>query len=146
MELDQIFRDLVSHPVAVEIVKSVFGETFIISNISANIARPGANSSMSILLVIFYVNVFYQNDIILIRSLQCRFIQTTISHFHSLDRDLGHECDLVPVRRDKGDGATLYIPGSNKYTSRQNIPENAPELLVPFEGKQGDVIIMDGRL
>lgn len=46
----------------------------------------------------------------------------------------------------KENGATLYIPGSNKWTSRQDIPENAPELLVPFEGKKGDVIVMDGRL
>lgn len=45
MEGDTIFRDLVSHPVAVEMVKSVFGESFLISNLSANIARPGSDSS-----------------------------------------------------------------------------------------------------
>lgn len=69
---------------------------------------------MSILLVTLYVNVFYQNKTTLIISPQCRFIQTRVSVFHSLDRNLGHERDLVPVRLDKGDGATLYIPGSIK--------------------------------
>lgn len=89
MELDQIFRDLVSHPVAVEMVKSVFGETFIISNLSAGIARPGANSSMSILLVTLYVNLFYQNDRMLIGSPQCRFIRTRVSVLQSPGRGSG---------------------------------------------------------
>lgn len=30
--------------------------------------------------------------------------------------------------------------------TRKEVPENAPELLVPFEGKAGDIIIMDGRV
>lgn len=46
----------------------------------------------------------------------------------------------------KGNGATLYIPGSNKWSTRADIPSNAPELLVPFEAKAGDIIVMDGRL
>lgn len=43
-------------------------------------------------------------------------------------------------------GATLYIPGSNKIVTRSELPENAPELLVPFEAKAGDIIAMDGRI
>jgi fumagillin biosynthesis dioxygenase len=44
MELDKVFRDLISHPVAVSMVKSVLGEDFLISNFTANIARPGSKS------------------------------------------------------------------------------------------------------
>lgn len=40
----------------------------------------------------------------------------------------------------------MYIPGSNKWVTRKEIPPNAPELLVPFEGKAGDIIVMDGRV
>ena len=44
MELDKVFRDLISHPVAVDMVRSVLGEDFLISNFTANIARPGSKS------------------------------------------------------------------------------------------------------
>lgn len=40
----------------------------------------------------------------------------------------------------------MYIPGSNKWVTREEIPSSAPKLLVPFEGNAGDIIVMDGRL
>jgi ectoine hydroxylase-related dioxygenase (phytanoyl-CoA dioxygenase family) len=43
-------------------------------------------------------------------------------------------------------GATLFIPGSNKWTSRDEIPRNAKQLLKPFEAKAGDILVMDGRV
>lgn len=44
MAVDKIFRDLITHPRAIEMVKSVLGENFLISNFTANIARPGSKS------------------------------------------------------------------------------------------------------
>jgi hypothetical protein len=44
MELDEIFRDLMEHPTAVSMVQSLLGEEFLISNFTANIARPGSGS------------------------------------------------------------------------------------------------------
>ena len=44
MELDEIFRDLIVHPTAVSMVQSLLGEDFLISNFTANIARPGSGS------------------------------------------------------------------------------------------------------
>tara|TARA_R110002003_G_scaffold42_14_gene3178 strand:- start:25058 stop:25534 length:477 start_codon:yes stop_codon:yes gene_type:complete len=44
MELDEIFRDLISHPTAVSMVQSLLGEDFLVSNFTANIARPGSGS------------------------------------------------------------------------------------------------------
>lgn len=44
MAMDKIFRDLITHPRAIEMVKSVLGENFLISNFTANIARPGSKS------------------------------------------------------------------------------------------------------
>lgn len=46
----------------------------------------------------------------------------------------------------KENGATMYLPGSNKFVTKDELPENAPELLVPFEAKAGDIIAMDGRV
>lgn len=44
MALDKIFRDLISNPTAIDMVKSVLGDDFLISNFTANIARPGSKS------------------------------------------------------------------------------------------------------
>lgn len=44
MELDQVFRDMIFHPTALEMAKAVLGPGFIISNFTANIARPGSRS------------------------------------------------------------------------------------------------------
>jgi hypothetical protein len=44
IELDQIFRELIFHPTALEMAKTVLGPGFIISNFTANIARPGSQS------------------------------------------------------------------------------------------------------
>ncbi|KAB8236683.1 Fe(2+)/2-oxoglutarate-dependent oxygenase fmaF [Aspergillus alliaceus] len=44
MELDSIFRELIAHPVAVEMVQSALGQTFLISNYTANIALPRTKS------------------------------------------------------------------------------------------------------
>jgi ectoine hydroxylase-related dioxygenase (phytanoyl-CoA dioxygenase family) len=46
----------------------------------------------------------------------------------------------------KENGATMYIPGSNKWTTRSEVPANAPEMLVPFEAKKGSIICMDARV
>ncbi|EXJ68573.1 uncharacterized protein A1O5_08367 [Cladophialophora psammophila CBS 110553] len=121
LELDQIFRDLIVHPVAIDMVKSVLGDNFLISNFTANIARPGSqsmalHSDQSIVVPEPWKEVWALNVI------WC----------------------LTDVYGDNG--ATLYIPGSNKYESRQDIPSDADKLLQPFEAKAGSIILMDGRV
>src|SRR3954453_1331747 len=44
LELDPIFRELIQHPVAVELVTALLGPDFIISNFTANVALPGSQS------------------------------------------------------------------------------------------------------
>lgn len=121
MELDKIFRDLIVNPTAIDMVKSVLGENFLISNFTANIARPG---SQSMALHSDQSIVFPDpwRDIWALNVIWC----------------------LTDVTADNG--ATRYIPGSNKYVHRSDIPANAPELLVPFEAKAGDILVMDGRV
>lgn len=121
IQVDKVFRDLISHPLALDMVESVLGAQFIISNFTANIARPGSqsmslHSDQSIVVPDPWTRVWALNVI------WC----------------------LTDVHKDNG--ATLFIPGSNKWTMRDEIPSNAPELLRPFEAKAGDVILMDGRL
>ncbi|KAG6355435.1 hypothetical protein INS49_003397 [Diaporthe citri] len=121
MAVDKIFRDLISHPTAIEMVKSLLGDGFIISNFTANIARPGSKS-MALHSDQSIVFPDPWHDIWALNVIWC----------------------LTDVTKENG--ATLYIPGSNKWVTRKEVPENAPELLVPFEGKAGDIIMMDGRV
>ncbi|KAI1423598.1 putative phytanoyl-CoA dioxygenase [Xylaria sp. FL1777] len=121
VEADEVFRELVSHSTAIEFVKAVFGQTFLLSNLTANIARPGSQS------------MALHSDQSL--NLPAPWQGTTV---------MSVGWCLTDVKRENG--ATLYIPGSHKWTSHIDVPENAPDLLVPLEGKAGDIIIMDGRL
>ncbi|KAL0253241.1 hypothetical protein SLS55_010213 [Diplodia seriata] len=121
LELDSIFRSLIAHPTAIDMVQSVLGDNFLISNFTANIARPGArsmalHSDMSIVFPAPWRDVWALN------AIWC----------------------LTDVTA--ANGATRYIPGSNRWETRDEVPPNAPELLVPFEAKAGDVIFMDGRV
>lgn len=51
---------------------------------------------------------------------------------------------LTDMREDNG--ATLYLPGSQKFSNREELPLNAPELLVPYDAKAGDLILLGGTL
>ncbi|KAI1841570.1 hypothetical protein JX265_004700 [Neoarthrinium moseri] len=121
MELDKIFRDLIFHPTALDMAKTVLGGNFIISNFTANIARPGARS------------MALHSDQSLVFEEPWKTVQA-----------MNVIWCLTDVTKENG--ATLYIPGSNKIVTRDEVPKNAPELLVPFEAKAGDIIAMDGRV
>lgn len=43
-------------------------------------------------------------------------------------------------------GSTLFIPGSNKWVNRSEVPDNAIDMLQPFEAKAGSIIVMEGRV
>ncbi|KAJ5509590.1 hypothetical protein N7527_011733 [Penicillium freii] len=59
---------------------------------------------------------------------------------------MGSQCDLVPHENDQREWCdTIYIPGSNKWTTWDDVPDNASELLVPFEADAGDIVVIDGR-
>jgi ectoine hydroxylase-related dioxygenase (phytanoyl-CoA dioxygenase family) len=102
-------------------VKSVLGEHFLISNFTANIARPGSksmglHSDQSLVMAEPWLTVNALNTIWCLND--CYF----------------------------ENGATLYIPGSNKWERRSNIPKTANKMLKPFEAKAGSMIVMDGRV
>ena len=121
LELDPVFRELISHPKIIEMVKHILGEDFIISNFTANIARPGAQSM-----------ALHSDQSIIVSG---PWIQTWV---------LNAIWCLSDVYKENG--ATLYIPGSNKWTTRGEVPTNASDMLIPFEAKAGDVILMDGKV
>ncbi|KAJ9636460.1 hypothetical protein H2204_005293 [Knufia peltigerae] len=121
MQLDKIFLELIQHPTAIEMVKAVLGNDFLISNFTANIARPGSksmglHSDMSLVVPSPWTNIWALNVIWCLTDV----------YFEN--------------------GATLYIPGSNKWEHQSQVPRNAKQLLKPFEAKAGSIIVMDGKV
>ncbi|WP_293680141.1 phytanoyl-CoA dioxygenase family protein [uncultured Phenylobacterium sp.] len=121
LELDEIFRELIQHPVAVEMVRAVVGPEFLISNFTANIARPGSksmalHSDQSLVVPEPWLTPWAMNII------WC----------------------LTDVTFENG--ATLFIPGSHKWTTRADVPPDAHKRLRPFEAKAGSIVVMEGRM
>jgi hypothetical protein len=121
LELHAIFRELIQHPTAIRMVESVLGERFLISNFTANIARPGSKS------------MGLHSD----QSLVTPEPWLTINALNTIW--CLNDCYFE-------NGATLYIPGSNKWERRSDIPDTANKMLQPFEAKAGSMIVMDGRV
>ncbi|KAF2708666.1 phytanoyl-CoA dioxygenase family protein [Pleomassaria siparia CBS 279.74] len=123
LELDQAFRDLIAHPTAVDMVQSLLGEEFLVSNFTANIARPGSGS------------MGLHSDL----SLQCP------------DPWVGAwAVNVIWCLTDTtfSNGSTLFIPGSHKWTTRTDVPSDADaeSMLQPLEAKAGSIICIEGRI
>jgi hypothetical protein len=121
LSADQIFRDLIQHPDALEMVRAVVGPDIVVANCTANIARPGSRSmalhaDLAFILPEPWIHPWSVNIV------WC----------------------LTDAHRDNG--ATLYIPGSHHWRTAADVPADAAEQLVPFEAKAGSFIVMDGRL
>lgn len=121
LDMDPVFVDLISHPVAVEIGKQLLDDDFIISSFTANIAKPGSGS-MSI-----------HSDLSLVLP-EPWHTSWSLNVIWCLDDVYGEN------------GATLFLPGSHRFESRKDLPADMAQHMVPFEAKAGSVIVMDGRL
>lgn len=121
IDLDPVFAELIAHPVADAIVGGLLGENYIVSNFTANIARPGSGSMM-------------------VHSDQSLVMPPPWPTAHTVNIIW---C-LTDVRPDNG--ATLHLPGSHRYTTPDEVPADVAERLVPFEAPAGSIVAMDGRV
>lgn len=121
LEIDQLFRDMIQHPLAIQMVRQVLGKHFLISNFTANIARPGSKS------------MALHSDQSLVVP-EPWLAPWAVNIIWCLD-DVYFE-----------NGATLFIPGSHKWTSKAEVPADANTRLRPFEAKAGSIVVMDGRM
>jgi ectoine hydroxylase-related dioxygenase (phytanoyl-CoA dioxygenase family) len=121
LDIDPVFRDLIRHPRALALVTSLLGETFLISNFTANIARPGARSMP------------LHSDQALV---------TPEPWLHPWAMNIIW-C-LTDVRFENG--ATLFLPGSHRYTQRTQLPPDPLSRMKPFEAPAGSIIAMEGRV
>ncbi len=121
IDLDPLFARLIEHPIADALVAGLLGSDYIVSNFTANIARPGSESMV------------VHSDLAAVMpepwtsALSCNIIWC-----------------LTDIRGDNG--ATMYIPGSHRYRSAADVPANPVANMVPFEAPAGSVVVMDGRV
>lgn len=119
--LDPIFGELLQHPLAEAIVSRELGRSYIVSNFTANIARPGSGSM-----------AFHSDQAAVVPE---PWVEPwAINIIWCL-------CD---VRRENG--ATLHLPGSQHITSFADIPKDLDGRLVPLEARAGSIIAMAGRV
>jgi fumagillin biosynthesis dioxygenase len=121
LELDPLFRDLIRHPAAIPLVEAVLGEGWMISNFTANIARPGARS-MSL----------HSDQALVVPEPWLAAWSANIIW-----------C-LTEVRGENG--GTLYIPGSHRFQRRADLPGDALARLTPIVAPAGSIVVMDGRV
>jgi ectoine hydroxylase-related dioxygenase (phytanoyl-CoA dioxygenase family) len=121
MELDPVFRELIRHPAAVALVEALLGRGWMISNFTANIARPGARS----------MTLHADQALVVPEPWLAPWSMNIIW------------C-LTDVRGDNG--GTLYIPGSHHVTRRADLPTGAAGHLIPIVAPAGSIVAMDGRV
>jgi len=121
LELDEVFRQLIQHPTALEVVRSLLGEYFMISNFTANIARPGSRS----------MSLHSDQSLVVPEPWHQPWALNIIWCLN----DVYFE-----------NGATLFIPGSHEYVRKADVPKDALDRLQPFVAKAGSIVAMDGRV
>ena len=121
LEADAVFRDLIRHPQALALVEGLLGPDILISNFTANIARPGSGS-MSL-----------HSDQALI-----------VPEPWLMPWSINIIWCLTDVHADNG--ATRFIPGSHRVTRESELGADPLSRLQPFEAPAGSIIAMDGRI
>ncbi|MET0326573.1 MAG: phytanoyl-CoA dioxygenase family protein, partial [Ilumatobacteraceae bacterium] len=121
IDLDPLFGALIAHPVADDAVTAVLGREYIVSNFTANIARPGSASMV-------------------VHSDQAAVMPEP----WVVPQTVNIIWCLTDVHADNG--ATLHIPGSHRYRTLADVPDDPIAHMVPFEAAAGSVIVMEGRV
>lgn len=121
IEGDPLFREMIRHPTALEMVRAVIGPDFCISNFTANIALPGSGSMP---------------------------LHSDQSFVAPQPWAAPWSVNIIWCLTDvhAANGATCFIPGSHHWRTRGDVPADAWSRLTPFEAEAGSVVVMEGRV
>ena len=106
LDLDPLFVDLISDAEALSIVEDLIGNDFIVSNFTANIAKPGSGSME---------------------------IHSDLSLVHPPPWDQPWAINIIWVLNDmrEENGATRYLPFSHKINQPGDLPVSYTHLTLP---------------
>jgi hypothetical protein len=121
IDLDPLFGQLIAHPTADAIVGGLLGRDYIVSNFTANIARPGSEP------MVVHSDLAAVMPAPWTAPLSCNVIWC-----------------LTDVYADNG--ATLHIPGSHHVRTLADLPDDPIDHMVPFEASAGSLVVMEGRI
>ena len=121
LDLDPVFVELISHPVALEVARYLLEDDFVISNFTANIAKPGSGSMT-------------------IHSDQALVVPEP---WHA-PWSLNVIWCLDDVRGENG--GTLFMPRSHRFERNEDVPTDMADRMIPLEATAGSVVAMDGRI
>ncbi|MCH2172863.1 phytanoyl-CoA dioxygenase family protein [Myxococcota bacterium] len=121
IDINPAFAELITHPSALSLVRHLLADDFLVSDVNANIAQPGSGSMV------------IHSDLAVV--LPPPWTQPwSINVIWCLDN----------VREENG--ATRYLPGSHKFQTMNELPEDMAQEMMPLEAKAGSILAMDGRL
>lgn len=120
-EKDPFFAELLEWPESKALCSHLLGEDAIMAEFSANNALPGS------------LPMKLHSDQALV--LQPPWDQPMALNVIWVLDDLSGE-----------NGATRYLPGSHKFRSFDDLPDDPDSLMVPFEAPAGSIVAMEGRL
>lgn len=117
--LDPVFIDLIQRPLALEFVRHLLGDSFLVSNFSANITAPGSGT------MLLHADQGYVLPPWPARPLACN-VAWLLDDF------------------TEQNGGTRYVPGSHRLGHG---PDGEGEYgTVAIEAPAGSILVMDGRL
>ncbi len=119
--IDPVFIELLMREDALSAVAAAIGDDYIISNFTANIALPGSGS----------MNLHSDQALVIPGPWHHPWAMNVIWCLDDVD---------------ERNGATRYLPGSHRFTTPEEVPENALEQTLPFAAPAGSFIAMEGRM
>ncbi|MDG2001828.1 MAG: phytanoyl-CoA dioxygenase family protein, partial [Novosphingobium sp.] len=118
-DMDPVFMELLRDPIAVAVARALLGETAFVSNFTANMTMPGS-ASMNIHSDQALCSPAPWADPWMLNVIWC----------------------LDDVRAENG--GTLYIPGSHRFRTRDDVPDDLEDRLRVMEAPAGSAIVMEG--
>jgi ectoine hydroxylase-related dioxygenase (phytanoyl-CoA dioxygenase family) len=143
----KVFRDLVTHPVALELTEHVLGKDFLLSQFSANIANKGAEID-GLHRDQWWCPMPYQEGESYVK---CGDRRRNTSTPDSAPKGVNippMSCNFIWMITDftEETGATRIVPGSHRLPANadSSVPHKIPSM--PATGKAGGGVFFDARL